>query len=287
LFSIFRNSIVNNSSTLQNEADEKDYKLNHYLRDLELKNIHIESIENILKRKDEEIEKLSYELVHLKNLMNSGITNKQNLNEDDHFKSTFGSKNTFNTEEREHNFNMSQNGTIQSQGLNNLNSLNMNNISNMNYDYHSSCQCTPGVIVTSRFSNEASKGEIAEKQVASVINSGFNRNEESEKELKNLISQYNSNSLSNYSSKECDNMEQKVQDEKFINCSQESLNQVNNQAYEKHAFIVNSKHTRNISMNRINELNSSLSSQNQAHGQSNFYSNKSERIPGKIYSIKK
>jgi hypothetical protein len=43
---------------LQKENDEKDYKYNTLLRELEIKDMHIQSMESILYRKDEEIEKL-------------------------------------------------------------------------------------------------------------------------------------------------------------------------------------------------------------------------------------
>lgn len=38
--------------------DDKEYRCNNLLREIELKDIHIASIENMLKRKEEEIDKL-------------------------------------------------------------------------------------------------------------------------------------------------------------------------------------------------------------------------------------
>jgi hypothetical protein len=40
------------------EIEQKDYKYNSLLRELELKEMHIASFENLLKRKEEEIEKI-------------------------------------------------------------------------------------------------------------------------------------------------------------------------------------------------------------------------------------
>ncbi len=121
-------------STLNNEHDEREYKYNHLLRDIELKNIHIESIENLLKRKDDEIEKLINEIM---NLQKSG-------NNEDNFRSTFGSKS-----------NMTEENTNE----NNFSGNNSNNVPN-----------------TSRFNSGASN---------------FVANEENERELRKLITSYN------------------------------------------------------------------------------------------------
>lgn len=43
---------------LQKENEEKEYKYNTTLRELEIKDMHIQSIESILSRKEEELEKL-------------------------------------------------------------------------------------------------------------------------------------------------------------------------------------------------------------------------------------
>ena len=41
------------------ELDQKEYKYNNLLRELELKEIQIASLENLIKRKEEEIEKVN------------------------------------------------------------------------------------------------------------------------------------------------------------------------------------------------------------------------------------
>lgn len=55
---INRNSINGNFVILQKEVEEKEYKYNNILRELEIKDMHIQSIESLLNRKEDEIEKL-------------------------------------------------------------------------------------------------------------------------------------------------------------------------------------------------------------------------------------
>jgi hypothetical protein len=239
-----------------------------------LKNIHIESIESLLKRKDEENDKLSHELLQLQSLV--GGDNNNNYNNsynkqitEDHFKSTFGSKNTFNTEEKEQNFIQTvQSGTIYSHSSNNNNLSSLNNLNNEYHSHsHSQCQCTPGVIVTSRFNNEIINNQSQEK---GGITSGFSRNEESEKELKKLINQYQ------YNSKESEINTQECEETSVHNQNQ---NHSRNQSFKNFGMII--KSGSNHSLNKISELNNSVSSQG------NVFVNKTERIPGKIYSLKK
>ncbi len=55
---LLRNSINGNFETLQSEVEEKEYKYNNLLREIELRDIHIHTLEGMLSRKEDEIERI-------------------------------------------------------------------------------------------------------------------------------------------------------------------------------------------------------------------------------------
>jgi hypothetical protein len=58
LYIYIRNSLGGNFETLKYDADDKEYKYNNVLRELEVKIMHIDQLESMLKRKDDELEHL-------------------------------------------------------------------------------------------------------------------------------------------------------------------------------------------------------------------------------------
>lgn len=65
---------------MQKEVEEKEYKFNNILRELEIKDMHIQSIESLLNRKEDEIEKLK----ETKRLFLNNQIKDQNFNNDNY-----------------------------------------------------------------------------------------------------------------------------------------------------------------------------------------------------------
>lgn len=151
--------------------DEKEYKHNQLLRDLELKSLHIESIENMLRRKDQEIENLKSELVMLSKL-------SINQNEAKNIES-----------ERKYNY------QYQDQNEENLPTSHFKqNTSTLNESQHN-------------LQNQ-NNNLYTNKQIMSSSGQSFRPNEENEKELRKLIDGYNvEDSSGNYNTSKEDSKE--------------------------------------------------------------------------------
>jgi hypothetical protein len=141
---------------LQHAYDEKETKYNHLLREVELRDMQIASLENLIKRKEENIENLQIELDQSTQEINMNHYNKNNVN-------------NFNTENKFKRTGVNTN--TKRQMVDDYTYSNTNTHANNN----TTSQSTPNFFINNR--NSEAEGE-------------FIRNEENEKELQKLIGNY-------------------------------------------------------------------------------------------------
>ncbi len=167
---------------LQFEIDDKENKYNNALRENELKNIHIDSIENILKRKDEEIARLNEILFIYKNNIasNSNVEDK-NLEISENIRESRGKNNSVGDH---YGKNMNENFSG-----NNFN----NSIKNTQHSHNPSMSDSRNYS-TNPNQYEQSKNnydDFENKRNLSISQNTFLINEQKERELQKLISAYN------------------------------------------------------------------------------------------------